>query len=63
MDKLTADDARRAQVFVSRPELCTKAGLIEWVEALAADWLRLDDELNQAGGAPPLTADERELEY
>lgn len=33
---LSLDDVRRAQTYISRPDMCTKEGLLGWVDALAA---------------------------
>jgi hypothetical protein len=38
---LSDGDVARARAYVTRPDLCTVPGLIEWVEALADEVDRL----------------------
>ena len=51
MRELTQEDINRAKTFITMPSLCTTYALCEWIEALCADWERLNEQVTSDGSA------------
>lgn len=50
--KLDEEAVYRARMYISRPDLCSKVGLIDWVDGLAAEVESLHAELDRINSEP-----------